>query len=89
MSWYRKNPLFATVLTLCGLLALGELALTYERFTAARAAEKKLRDLIATTTNFAGVTGNITLDENRNATKPAVVLEIKGGKKDYSTTIAP
>ena len=50
---------------------------------------KKLRDLIATTTNFPGVTGNITLDENRNASKPAVVLEIKGGKKVYRTTINP
>jgi branched-chain amino acid transport system substrate-binding protein len=58
--------------------------------TAARkTAEKKLRDLIATTTNFPGVTGTITLDENRNASKPAVVLEIKGGKKVYSTTINP
>jgi branched-chain amino acid transport system substrate-binding protein len=54
-----------------------------------KAAEKKLRDLIASTTNFAGITGNITLDENRNATKPAVVLEIKGGKKVYNTTVNP
>jgi branched-chain amino acid transport system substrate-binding protein len=54
-----------------------------------KAAEKKLRDIVATTTNFPGVTGNITLDENRNATKPAVVLEIKGGKKVYSTTVNP
>lgn len=54
-----------------------------------RAATKKLRDLIATTTNYPGITGNITLDENRNATKPAVVIEIKGGKKVYRTTINP
>jgi branched-chain amino acid transport system substrate-binding protein len=54
-----------------------------------KAACKKLRDLIATTTNFPGVTGTITLDENRNASKPAVVLEIKGGKKVYNTTINP
>ena len=52
-------------------------------------ATKKLRDLIATTTNFKGVTGTITLDENRNASKPAVVLEIKDGKKVYNTTIGP
>ena len=32
---------------------------------------------------------NITLDANRNASKPAVVIEIKGGKKVYNTTIAP
>ncbi len=50
---------------------------------------KKLRDLIAATRNYPGVTGNITLDENRNASKPAVVIEIKGGKKVYNTTIAP
>lgn len=54
-----------------------------------KAAEKKLRDVIATTTNYPGITGNITLDENRNATKPAVVLQIKGGKKVYNTTINP
>ncbi len=56
---------------------------------ARRTAGKKLRDIIATTTNFAGVTGTITLDENRNATKPAVVLAIKDGKKVYDTTIHP
>jgi len=53
------------------------------------AAEQQLRDLIAATSGYAGVTGNITLDENRNASKPAVVLEIKGGKKVYNTTISP
>jgi branched-chain amino acid transport system substrate-binding protein len=52
-------------------------------------ATKKLRDLIAATQNYPGVTGNITLDANRNASKPAVVIEIKGGKKVYNTTIAP
>ena len=54
-----------------------------------KAATKKLRDLIATTTNYPGVTGNITLDEHRNASKPAVVLAIKDGKKVYDTTINP
>jgi branched-chain amino acid transport system substrate-binding protein len=54
-----------------------------------KTAEQKLRDIIATTTNFPGVTGNITLDEHRNASKPAVVLAIKGGKKIYNTTVNP
>jgi len=54
-----------------------------------KAACAKLRDLIAATQGYEGVTGNITLDEHRNATKPAVVLEIKGGKKVYNTTIKP
>jgi branched-chain amino acid transport system substrate-binding protein len=52
-------------------------------------AAKKLRDLIATTTNFPGVTGNITLDENRNASKPAVVIAVKDGKKVYAATMNP
>ena len=54
-----------------------------------KAAEKKLRDLIATTTSFQGVTGTITLDEHRNATKPAVVIEIRGGKKLFNSSFNP
>jgi branched-chain amino acid transport system substrate-binding protein len=54
-----------------------------------KAAEKKLRDLIATTTSYPGVTGTITLDENRNASKPAVVIEIKGGKKTFNSSFNP
>ncbi|HTM57053.1 MAG TPA: ABC transporter substrate-binding protein [Candidatus Udaeobacter sp.] len=54
-----------------------------------KAAEKKLRDLIATTSNYPGVTGTITLDENRNATKPAVIIEIKNGKKTFNSSFNP
>jgi branched-chain amino acid transport system substrate-binding protein len=54
-----------------------------------QAATKKLRDLIAATRSFPGVSGTITLDENRNASKPAVVIEVKDGKKVYNTSIQP
>jgi branched-chain amino acid transport system substrate-binding protein len=54
-----------------------------------KAAEAKLRELIAATKDYDGVTGTITLDENRNASKPLVVLEIKGGKKVFNTSIKP
>lgn len=54
-----------------------------------KAAQAKLRDLINATSGFAGVTGTITLDANRNATKPAMVLEIKGGQKVFNTAINP
>jgi branched-chain amino acid transport system substrate-binding protein len=37
----------------------------------------KLRDAIAATKDFAGVTGVMTINEQRNAVKPAVVLECK------------
>ena len=37
-----------------------------------------LRNAIAATKGFKGVTGIITIDKDRNAQKPAVVLQIKG-----------
>lgn len=49
----------------------------------------KLRDAINATKDFPGITGKITLDANRNATKPAVILTIKDGKVVYTETIAP
>jgi branched-chain amino acid transport system substrate-binding protein len=49
----------------------------------------KVRDALAATRNFPGVTGNITMDANRDASKPAVILAIKGGAFKYIETIAP
>lgn len=54
-----------------------------------QAAMANLRDRIASTTNYSGITGNITLDQNRNASKSAVVIEIEDGRKKYSATIEP
>ncbi len=48
-----------------------------------------LRDAIAATKGYPGVTGVITIDENHDAVKPAVVLEVKDGKSVYVTTIKP
>jgi branched-chain amino acid transport system substrate-binding protein len=49
----------------------------------------KLRDAIAATVDFPGVTGKITIDKTRNAVKPAVVLKVTDGKFKYVETIAP
>ena len=49
----------------------------------------KLRDAIAQTRNFVGVTGSITIDKDRNAVKPAVVLKLQDQKFVYNTTIYP
>jgi branched-chain amino acid transport system substrate-binding protein len=49
----------------------------------------KLRDAIAATKDFEGVTGKTTLDDHRNANKSAVVLTIKDGKFKYVETINP
>lgn len=44
---------------------------------------------IAATTNFAGVTGTISIDGDRNARKPAVMVQMKGGVPSYVATIEP
>lgn len=48
-----------------------------------------IRDAIATTKDFPGVTGMITIDENRNAKKSAVVVKIEDGKVKFVETINP
>jgi branched-chain amino acid transport system substrate-binding protein len=51
--------------------------------------EPKLRDAIATTKDFKGVTGDITLDADRNATKAAVILTIANGGFQFVQRVAP
>ncbi|MBX7115587.1 MAG: ABC transporter substrate-binding protein [Myxococcaceae bacterium] len=48
-----------------------------------------LRDAIAQTKDFQGVAGKISLDDKRNAVKPAVVLKVKDGKFAYVATVNP
>jgi branched-chain amino acid transport system substrate-binding protein len=48
---------------------------------------KDLRDAIAETKNFTGVTGTFSIDEKRNAQKSAVVIEYKGGKQVMAARI--
>ena len=49
----------------------------------------KVREVLAQVKGFSGVTGSITIDANRNAVKPAVVLRIKDGKLEYVETVKP
>ena len=49
----------------------------------------KIRDALAATRDFAGASGNITIDENRNAKKPIVILKIEGGKFKYVSRVEP
>ena len=49
----------------------------------------KIRDAIASTKDFDGITGKITIDKERNAVKPAVVLQVKDGKLQFVETITP
>jgi branched-chain amino acid transport system substrate-binding protein len=49
----------------------------------------KLRDALAETKNFAGVTGIISMDRDRNAVKPAVILKLEDTGYIYQETIQP
>ncbi len=49
----------------------------------------KLRDALAATKNFAGVTGVTNIDANRDASKPAAIIAIKNGKLEFLKTVAP
>ena len=49
----------------------------------------QLRDEIARTKDFAGVTGNITLDQNRNPIKPAIIVKVNNGDFEYVSTMNP
>jgi len=51
--------------------------------------EADIRDAIAATKAYTGVTGSISLDANRDAVKPAVVLKIENSKASYVTTVNP
>ena len=49
----------------------------------------KIRVALTNVKNFEGVTGTITIDANRNASKSAVVLEVENGNYKFATRIAP
>ena len=49
----------------------------------------KVRDAIAATRDFPGVTGSISINADRNAVKPAVILKIENGKFLLVETIKP
>jgi branched-chain amino acid transport system substrate-binding protein len=48
-----------------------------------------LADAINSTKDFNGVTGNITIDENRNAKKGAVIQKLQGGAYSFFARVEP
>ena len=49
----------------------------------------KIRDALAATRDFEGVTGRISIDDHRNASKPGVILEIVHGEPQMVQQINP
>jgi branched-chain amino acid transport system substrate-binding protein len=50
---------------------------------------KRVRDALADTKDWVGVSGKITMDADRNPIKPAVVLKVERGRFRFVTSIAP
>jgi branched-chain amino acid transport system substrate-binding protein len=49
----------------------------------------KLRNAIAATKNFPGVTGRTSIDEKRNSSKAAVMLVVKNGHTEFFEAVTP
>jgi branched-chain amino acid transport system substrate-binding protein len=75
-----------------GLAALGYDAARILFEALGRANSLKGADIaaeLAKTKDFDGVTGKISIDAERNAVKPAVILEMRGGEPNFISSIAP
>lgn len=50
---------------------------------------KRVRDALAATRSFPGVTGTITMDAGRNPVKPVFILKVENGRPRYAAKIEP
>ena len=50
---------------------------------------KRVRDALASTKDFPGVTGNITMDADRNPVKLPVILKVVNGRPTFAAAIKP
>ena len=82
--WNGKTP---DALAACGYDSALVLADAIKR--AGTTDGPKLRDAIAATKSFPAVTGTITINDKRDATKSAVILKIANGKYEYLETVEP
>lgn len=81
---YGKNP------DTMALLAYDAGMILFDAIKQAGSTEgEAIKNKLATMKDFPGVSGMITINEDRNAVKPAVVMEIRDGKFVYKETIAP
>jgi branched-chain amino acid transport system substrate-binding protein len=81
---YNEAPDGLAALGYDGILVLAEAMRRASSLDA-----KDIRNALASTQHFFGVTGRIQFDQNRNPIKSAVVLKIENEKIRYVTTVAP
>ena len=82
--WKGKMP---DALAACGYDSALVLADAIKR--AGSTDTQKIRDALAATKDLQAVTGKITINANRDATKSAVILQVKDGKYKYLETVEP
>jgi branched-chain amino acid transport system substrate-binding protein len=88
VSDYKKR--YGTAPDANAVLAYDAARLLADAFQRANSTEpEKVREALSKTKDFDGVTGRITIDENRNPIKPAVILRVDNGKFPYVETIRP
>jgi branched-chain amino acid transport system substrate-binding protein len=88
MAAFQKK--YGTEPTGLGMLGYDAAAVLFDAVKRAGTTEPKaLRDALAKTRDFDGVSGKITIDKDRNAEKSAAILKIAGGKAKFETTVAP
>jgi branched-chain amino acid transport system substrate-binding protein len=84
MKKYGSEP------TGLGMLGYDAAAVLFDAVKRAGTTEPKaVRDALAQTKDFEGVSGSITVDKDRNAVKGAVIIKIEGGKGKYEATVQP
>ncbi|RLC14522.1 MAG: ethanolamine utilization protein EutJ [Deltaproteobacteria bacterium] len=84
---YKHIEGFNVVPTVLGYDAVMVLA---DAITRAGLADRaKIREALANTRSFEGVTGTISFDANGDPVKSAVIMEIKNGKQHYFNTLKP
>ena len=74
-------------LSACAYDAAKILCAAIER--AGNATPAAIRDALEATTDFKGATGNISINAEHNAVKPATVVKVEGNAFKYVATIAP
>ena len=82
--WNGKNP---DALAACGYDSALVLVDAIKRAGTTEGA--KVREALAATKDFKAVTGNITINAQRDASKAAVILQVKDGKFKYLETVEP
>ena len=79
---YKKEP------TSMAALGYDAAKILFAAMKASKTLEKKdIRDAIAQTKNFDGVTGNITINAERNADKSAVIIKVVNKAFEYAATV--